>query len=397
MEHSEILVHIAAPCGVSDDAHYRSQAEAILGFQSASCQVLTLIPGDNNNNHEYTISTAASDGLPRPQLPFNNTPLQDPMIPTNDTSNFTASIISNKTIGYEENELPNGQSHDCSLKDYLDSPVSVIPDSQPGRPSSDTGNLQDVDQQLSTTRAQGSPCSAGLTRAKRYQTELPRLRSDRKKLRHSPCTNDEANANQISDSAAQSTALSIFANTSFPVPVEIRPPLPPISKEQFTTHITPTLEMLAARLKGRIYRPLRQFRDLDKLERGYWYLRIDVVEAETHEPIISLQESNGACIWDMSTFRRFWLFLSDFIKEGRAGWGVWCILEDVLSAQLPHNTPESTLREMDIRQLTLKAYAWGEIASHIYLLLFLASERRVRKMGVQWRDSRDDVVIQMPR
>ncbi|KAE8326840.1 hypothetical protein BDV39DRAFT_85170 [Aspergillus sergii] len=394
MENSEILVHISAPCGVSDDAHYRAQVEAILGFQSTSRQVLTLKPDDNNNGHDYTISTATSDELFRPQLPSNNMPLQDPVVPTNDTSNKPAIIISNETIEYEEHELSNGQSHDSSAKDYLDTPVSVIPDSQAGRPSSDTANLQDVDHQLSTIRAPSFPCSADLIRAKRYQTHSPPLRSGRKKLRHSPCTNDKANATQIGDSAVQSTALSTFVSTS--LPVEIRPPLPPVSKEKFTTHITPTLEMLAARLKSRTYRPLEQNRELDKLERGHWYLRINVVEAEAHDTTIPWQQSDGACIWDMSTFCRFWSFLSEFIKEGRAGWGVWCILEDLLSAQLPHNTQEPALREMGIRQLTLKTYAWGEIASHIYLVLFLASERRIRNMGARWRDSRDDVVIQMP-
>lgn len=46
--------------------------------------------------------------------------------------------------------------------------------------------------------------------------------------------------------------------------------------------------------------------------------------------------------------------------------------------------------------LTMKVYAWGEVASHIYLLLFLASERRIRGMQAEWRDSAEDVVIQMP-
>ncbi|KAE8133113.1 hypothetical protein BDV38DRAFT_259247 [Aspergillus pseudotamarii] len=396
MESSEILVHISAPCGVSDDAHYRAQVEAILSFQSVSRQVLTLKPDDNNNDHDYTTSTATSDGLSRLQLPSNNTPLQEPVIPTNDTSNNSGIVISNKTIGYEEHELPNYQSHDCSPKVYLDTPVSVIPDSQPGRPSSDTDNLQDVDRHLSTIRTQSSPCPANITCAKRYQKDSSPVISGRKKLRHSPCTNDEANATQLGDSTAQSTALSTFVGTTFPVPVVIRPPPPPISKEEFTTHITPTLKMLAARLKSRTYRPLEQTRELDKLERGHWYLFINVVEAGAHDSIIPWQESNGAYIWDMSMFCRFWSFLSEFVKEGRAGWGVWCILEDLPIAQLPHNTQESALRGMDIRQLTLKTYAWGEIASHIYLLLFLASERQIRKMGAQWRDSRDDVVIQMP-
>jgi hypothetical protein len=60
---------------------------------------------------------------------------------------------------------------------------------------------------------------------------------------------------------------------------------------------------------------------------------------------------------------------------------VWCILErDVLLSD----------------RVTLKVYAWGEVAMHVYLLLFLASERRIRGMGAQWRDYREEVVVQMP-
>lgn len=33
---------------------------------------------------------------------------------------------------------------------------------------------------------------------------------------------------------------------------------------------------------------------------------------------------------------------------------------------------------------------------HIYLLLFLASERNIRGMGAQWRDARGEVVIELP-
>ena len=47
------------------------------------------------------------------------------------------------------------------------------------------------------------------------------------------------------------------------------------------------------------------------------------------------------------------------------------------------------------KSLTLKVYTWGEIASHIYLLLFLASERKIRKMGAQWRDCGEEAVVQM--
>lgn len=82
-------------------------------------------------------------------------------------------------------------------------------------------------------------------------------------------------------------------------------------------------------------------------------------------------------------------------KDSRAGWGVWCILEYTdVSPSFLIAAPVHSANE--VVQVQLKVYAWGEIAMHIYLLLFLASERRVRGMGLQWRDSRDEIVVQMP-
>lgn len=378
MERSEILVHISAPCGVSDDARYRAQVEAILGFQSASRQVITSRADNSRSDHDDTTSAATSDGLPS-----NRTPPQKPVIPLNDIPNHPAMMISNGIIALER------QPHSCSQTDFLDSPVSVIPDSQPGRLSSDPDNLQNVDRQPSTIPPPWPPCSPDVPPTKRDRTISLSPRGGLKKPRHIQRKADEADIAQTGD-------LAVLPTTSFPAPAEIRPPLPPISREQFITHITPTLEMLATRLKGRTYSPLQQTRELHKLERGHWYLRINVIEAETHESNVSTEGSNGACNWDISMFSRFWSFLADFIKEGRAGWGVWCILEDVPNSQSPRDSLRSAWREVNIRQLTLKTYAWGEIAFHVYLLLFLASERRVRKMGARWRDGRGDVVIHMP-
>lgn len=113
--------------------------------------------------------------------------------------------------------------------------------------------------------------------------------------------------------------------------------------------------------------------------------------------------------WDRELFSRFWGFLEDLIaKEGRAGWGVWCVLEreervvesgadrDLVpdrGCDLHHPTPH--LPNPDAGNFALKVYTWGEIAPHIYLLLYLASERRIRGMGAQWRDASEGVVIQM--
>ena len=67
---------------------------------------------------------------------------------------------------------------------------------------------------------------------------------------------------------------------------------------------------------------------------------------------------------------------------------MWCILE-----KAPIDIPTERIGISE--SLTLKVYTWGEIASYIYLLLFLASERKIRKMGAQWRDCSEEVVVQM--
>ncbi|KAL4900685.1 hypothetical protein BDW74DRAFT_161358 [Aspergillus multicolor] len=150
--------------------------------------------------------------------------------------------------------------------------------------------------------------------------------------------------------------------------------------------------MLTKRLNPlRTYNPTTQTRDLDTLERGYWYFHINLVpETEATAP----GSLPNPTYWDKPLFTRFWTFLTELIaKEGRAGWGVWCILEE----RDPSRGAEADEpAKYNAQALSLKVYAWGEIACHIYLLLFLASERRIRKMGAQWRDGCDEVVIQMP-
>ncbi|KAJ5278401.1 hypothetical protein N7524_004554 [Penicillium chrysogenum] len=176
--------------------------------------------------------------------------------------------------------------------------------------------------------------------------------------------------------------------------------------------------MLAERLNpARTYKPSSETRPLDPLERGYWLVHLAIenqIQNQDRDPADLLQNPNpnpnpdpdpehgttnpsqkptenpnpkskeNTRTWPYPLFHAFWSFLSDFVgRDGRAGWGVWCILEAAPST-LSHS------------HVSLKVYTWGEVAMHVYLLLYLASERRVRGMGVQWRDAREEVVIQMP-
>lgn len=116
-------------------------------------------------------------------------------------------------------------------------------------------------------------------------------------------------------------------------------------------------------------------------------------------------EPGRAGPWSLAFFSRFWGFLSEFIgMEGRAGWGVWCFLDRMDGVLASTATATPAAGEVQARSdpdpgeavsVLLKVYTWGEIAMHIYLVLYLASERRIRGLGAQWRDSREEVVIQM--
>ncbi|KAL4920811.1 hypothetical protein BDW62DRAFT_176279 [Aspergillus aurantiobrunneus] len=389
MDKSEILVHISAPSGADDDARYRAQVEAILDFQSHSRETITIKADEPPH---YPASPSPSSTTPLLQAPETiNSP---PCIPS----------------------LPSQRApkRHGSQKDSLDTPVSVIPDSQPLQQS-------DVDAERLSLLPEPSGCSLGIP-AKRPRVGSPPLR----RSQHDEVGQDSAILTHTNSTITNTSSIPKRSGkgneekqpqpttearqkdfTPVPLPLEIKPPPPPISTSPFTTHITPTLDMLTKRLKlPRTYNPTKQTRDLDSLERGYWYLHINLVppapeaSATPHTPNPSANNTSPTS-WDLSLFSKFWTFLSDFIsKEGRAGWGVWCILEDECqnyTSPSQEADAERPTRPIETQQpVTLKVYAWGEIACHIYLLLFLASERRIRKMGAQWRDARDEVVIQMP-
>lgn len=453
MESSEILVHISAPSGVRDDARYRAQVEAILGFQTQSRQLITLTSDEprgsdggpdtgQSTSPDRPVSADPREGSKRIQLFFaasqSTIPDEDLEVGRSDasgsnpidegridaTTGSTAVTSKDSTI-LPDPEVHSGRrispasllpqpQHAHAVKESLESPVSVIPDSQPEAIRSQAeGLLRSVPHVavgsppakrhcsgLSPTPQAVAPNSEALILASKLNEERPgdyELADPHPVLQTSPQPNPETPPQVCLDR----------------LPLAIKPSLPPVSKEQFVTHVTPTLAMLTRRLKpARTYKPVNQSRELEQLERGHWYLRINILQPERARHLGAGLHEDDARNWDLACFSRFWSFLSDFIsKDGRAGWGVWCILEDAHetlrsgptdSQIMPHGTTAPIMSDQKtnphsfVRPVILKLYAWGEIALHMYLLLFLASERRIRKMGAQWRDGRDEVVIEMP-
>ncbi|KAK2046950.1 hypothetical protein LZ31DRAFT_172229 [Colletotrichum somersetense] len=138
--------------------------------------------------------------------------------------------------------------------------------------------------------------------------------------------------------------------------LEIHPVGPPVGTTNLTADdlLTPKLRELARQLNiSKRYAPVVQKRELRPFERGYWQL--DWTK------------------WRPTLRERAWHFLTDYILEGFAGWGVWC------------KRAEDWTR--------LRVYCWGHIAGHVYLALYLASERALKKDAARWVDGAGEVVV----
>ncbi|KAJ5193441.1 hypothetical protein N7449_009583 [Penicillium cf. viridicatum] len=446
---SQILVHITAGSTAQDDARYRAQVAAILDFQCASRHPLmeennSSPPTSVDNTHSLSAGTAMQSSV-SPTTQHEASPiLREAPRPAYTTLSSDPRLL-------PEKDSPAPRKHIISNHpDSLESLISVIPDSQPGigqelvraeqshAELSPPSQLAPPPKRRRTAPASPDPAqplliadspatdqpaaSHGVIPIENQQpipTGFPEIpieisSSDQGKAPDPSITHTTTPSHHIPANTPTPTQTPNHINLST-LPLEIHPPRPPISTAPFTTHITPTLSMLTERLNpARTYKPSTQTRPLDPLERGYWLVHLAVENPRTRErdsadpadpnPTPKSGTTNATQnptskpkpkpkpkeimrTWPYPLFHAFWSFLSDFVgRDGRAGWGVWCILE---AATAPSTLSSDT-------HVSLKVYAWGEVAMHVYLLLFLASERQIRGMGVQWRDAGEEVVIQMP-
>lgn len=424
MHDSEILVHIAAPSGARDDAKYRAQVAAILNFDVVSRQ--PIYPAENHHGPEGScagdslVSSSASvpggvdigvirecpasgDVVELSQsaclsAKADNGPITAPGICTGEQKGQSSPIPVPVSVpaAAESGAAAVAPRHRHCSDASLDSPVSVIPDSQPQSAVTTSGNQQLT--QLSR-REEGSADDSSQNHNAAPDSAQP-THSDKKSP---PQTTEIVLQNRTSKPhRSKHTTTSLLqaadAITLDKLPLEIHPDSPKVSDQKFQTHITPTLKALAERMNlEKRYQPLGQTRAPASLERGYWLLKFAVTDPD---PGLDADEKNrqGPNHWPMSLFRRFWSFLVAFITGNRAGWGTWCILEsdddddDGSSPSGPKNGDDNCRHY----RLSCKVYCWGEIVPHMYIVLFLATERRIKKMGAQWRDGADKVVVQMP-
>ena len=96
--------------------------------------------------------------------------------------------------------------------------------------------------------------------------------------------------------------------------------------------------------------------------------------------------------WDDKKKQDFWDFLTKFVGCGQAGWGTWCIWE----GQGPIHPKDSDKENHEPQpREVVKIYCWGEVVGEIWLLLFIASGRKVKEVGAQWVDAGGVAVVVM--
>ncbi|KAI5293520.1 hypothetical protein KEM52_005457 [Ascosphaera acerosa] len=188
------------------------------------------------------------------------------------------------------------------------------------------------------------------------------------------------------------------------------------SQVPLQTRRTRALDMLVKRVAfKRTFRPDRVVRRLEKSERGHWQFVIQIIDLP-HDvranQLASAQASPATSPhsqppmntthrgkWSLKQFDKFWDYLSRFIASGRAGSGTSCTCEALHDMARP--TPEHRDREagqVPQRSVNVKVAmrTWGELAPHTWVLLYVASDRRIKDVrDVAFRDEQLMNVIKM--
>ncbi|KAF3938433.1 hypothetical protein ABW19_dt0202115 [Dactylella cylindrospora] len=143
--------------------------------------------------------------------------------------------------------------------------------------------------------------------------------------------------------------------------------------------ITPLMEKLYTRAKlDKYYRPRDVSREMRKRERGFW--RLDL--SRWPRPRV-IKENGGVPV--KSTAERkheFWSRLGGYVRDGKLG-----------ETRLYFESESEGAGEQvgDI----LRLYCYGEVAVHIWVILYAISDRIISELGLKWIDAGGTVVIEM--
>ncbi len=209
--------------------------------------------------------------------------------------------------------------------------------------------------------------------------------------------------------------------------VEVKSEDPPTGQIKFTSHITPPLADLASRLPfKRFFKPVAVIRDIGVLERGFWTMHITIADAEVveaarrspteeekrqafrnrfdgaaHEERMKKYEAakqddnfhnfdygfedRAVGLLTKEEFVIFWRNISSFIETGKAGWGIRMVREELdLESSNDGNA-----------RLRVRIFSWGEIIGHLYLALWVLSDKVIAYIPMEWMAGDGATVVKM--
>lgn len=193
-------------------------------------------------------------------------------------------------------------------------------------------------------------------------------------------------------------------------------PPPPTGIDSVVTHTTQILSMIASRLPLAIFfRPHHVARDIRNLERGHWRIPITIAPEEVVQRArewaakdellnrrrkqfdgdstasrlenlgtLSAGELDLCCgmgeqhLWTARELDKFWTDVSSFIKDGKAGWGVRAVWEEVAA-----------------NRVDIKIFTWGEVVGYLWLALWVISDKLVSYIPAVWTGCDGKPVVQM--
>ncbi|KAL8641427.1 MAG: hypothetical protein Q9226_008638 [Calogaya cf. arnoldii] len=157
------------------------------------------------------------------------------------------------------------------------------------------------------------------------------------------------------------------------------------------SQLTSSLKILRQKCT-KILEAVQPLRPIGDRERGHWRLTFEI---DTDED----EDNNN---WNKTSREKMWEWLASFISRGYGGWGAWATFEEGKLERF--DGEDGWIGEMGDQELIMgegdgspvgrvKVFCWGEVVLEIYALLFLATNRRVKRCGAQWIDTNGEAVV----
>jgi len=222
-----------------------------------------------------------------------------------------------------------------------------------------------------------------------------------------------------------------FGAAMLALPRQVSAPELAVGHARFSTHITRNLETISNRLPlQKYFQPASVTRDVRILERGHWEFTLYVAEDALVKAVRKSESSNkdrkdGArrkspvhpdvCrpkhldrmrqnrsqpliipedaqfLWTEKEFLDFWQNVAAFVRDGKAGWAVRMVME-LHTNDAFAGTSSSEMRMMEVK---VKVSTWGEVIGHVWLALWVLSDKLTANVPMDWRAGDGDVIVRM--